>query len=99
MTPALGKLCSIQLSYGGAVIVTAGGFCQTDTLLARRARVLGLFGSGSPLNGRFSKSYGPRNKEQVVPAVGRRTILRTRTAVIHLLFLVEATLDAIRLST
>lgn len=44
---------------GQAVVVTAGGFCQTDTLLARRDRVLVLIGSESRSSGRFLVSFEP----------------------------------------
>ena len=80
---------------GQAVVVAAGGFCQTDTLLARRAQVLVLFGSASRSIGQFCERFGPRTKWSRTERRREQGV----TAAIHRLFLVEATLDAIRLST
>jgi hypothetical protein len=52
------------------VVVTAGGFCQTDTLLARRARVLFCWARRARQRGGFSKF---QTVDEVVAVVDRET--------------------------
>jgi hypothetical protein len=49
---------------GRAVVATAGGFCQTDTSLARRARVLVQFDSDSRSTELISDVFEPEMKSR-----------------------------------